>query len=300
MNVLVVGGSGFVGSAVCKAFVEREHDVTALSRSPDPDELPGGVETAAGDVTAYDSIVDHFEGVDVAVNLVALSPLYKPPSGLSHDLVHTEGTRNVVDACERHDVAHLIQQSALGADSDGPTAYIRSKGDAEAIVRESDVAWTILRPSVIFGEGGEFVEFTKQLSTSIVAPLPGGGTNEFQPMWIEDFAPLVVDAAESDTHRGAVYEIGGPEALSMRDVTVLAWRAVGKNPALVSLPKWFMKTGLTVAGPIPFFPFGPDQARALDVQNTVEDNDIDAFGVDPEDLRTLEDYLGVDELDVDD
>lgn len=296
MNVIVVGGTGYVGRAVCGELADRGHDVTALARNPSDADLPDAVTTAMGDVTAFDSIESHFEDQDVAVNLVALSPLFKPPRGLTHERVHTEGTRNVVEACERHDVDDLVQQSALGADPNGRTAYIRSKGDAERIVQESDLAWTILRPSVIFGDGGEFVAFTKQLTTSILAPLPGGGTNEFQPIWLGDFAPIVADAVEDEdvVHRGEIYQIGGPEVLSMREVTELAWEADGKDPALVSLPKWFMKTGLTLAGPIPFFPFGPDQARALDIKNTVDENDVTAFGVDPESLRTLGAYLGVD------
>ncbi|NHN41502.1 complex I NDUFA9 subunit family protein [Halorubellus sp. JP-L1] len=294
MRVIVAGGTGYVGRHVCTELADRGHDVTALARSPDDADLPDVVDTAMGDVTAYDSIEPHFEGMDAAVNLVALSPLFKPPKNLTHDLVHTQGTRNVVDACEHHGVEHLVQQSALGADPNGLTSYIRSKGEAERIVRDSDLAWTILRPSVIFGEGGEFVEFTKQLTTGVVAPLPAGGTNEFQPIWIEDFAPLVVDAIEDDTHRGEIYEIGGPEVLTMREVTELAWAAEGKHPKMVTLPMWFMRTGLTVAGPVPFFPFGPEQAKALKIQNTVDENDVTAFGVDPAEMRTLADYLGVD------
>jgi uncharacterized protein YbjT (DUF2867 family) len=291
--VIVAGGTGFVGRAVCAELAGRGHDVTALARNPSDAELPDAVATATGDVSAFDSIEPHFEGMDVAVNLVALSPLFKPPRGLTHERVHTEGTRNVVDACERHDVDALVQQSALGADPDGPTAYIRAKGEAEAIVRDSNLDWTILRPSVIFGDGGEFVSFTKALTTSFLAPLPGGGTNEFQPIWLEDFAPIVADAVEDDGHRGEVYEIGGPEVLSMRAVTELAWRAEGKDPTVVSLPMALTRVGLTLAGPVPFVPFGPEQARALQIQNTVAENDVTAFDVDPEDLRTLSDYLGV-------
>jgi len=293
MKVIVAGGTGFVGRHVCRTLADRGHDVTALARNPGDADLPDTVDTAMGDVTAYDSFESHFEGMDAALNLVALSPLFKPPRGLSHDLVHTEGTANVVEACETHDVEHLVQLSALGADSEGLTSYIRSKGDAEAVVRGSELEWTIFRPSVIFGDGGEFVDFTKQLTTPVVAPLPAGGTNEFQPIWIEDFAPLVADAVEDDAHRGETYEVGGPEVLTMREVTELAWAAEGSSPKMVSLPMWFMKSGLTLAGPVPFVPFGPEQAKALKIQNTVAENDVTAFGVDPGDLRTLADYLGV-------
>jgi len=294
MRVIVAGGTGYIGRHLCTALADRGHDVTALARSPDDADLPDVVDTAMGDVTAYDSIESHFEGVDVAVNLVALSPLFKPPKGLSHELVHTKGTANVVEACESHGVGDLVQMSALGADPNGLTSYIRSKGEAEQVVRDAELAWTIVRPSVVFGEGGEFVSFTKQLTTPFVAPLPAGGTNEFQPIWVEDLAPMLADAVEDDAHRGEIYEIGGPEELTMRAVTELAWAAEGKHPTVVSMPMSLTKLGLTMAGPVPFVPFGPEQAKALKIQNTVADNDADAFGVAPAEMRTLADYLGVD------
>jgi Nucleoside-diphosphate-sugar epimerases len=187
MDVLAVGGTGFVGTHLCRELVDRGHDVTALSRSPD--DAPAGVETATGDVTAYDSVEGAFEGRDAVVNLVALSPLFKPDGGDEmHDHVHRRGTEHCVRAAETHDVERLVQLSALGADPAGATAYIRAKGRAEEIVRGSDLDWTIFRPSVVFGEGGEFVSFTKRLKGMFapgvpVYPLPGGGETRFQPIW---------------------------------------------------------------------------------------------------------------------
>ncbi|ELK52445.1 NADH dehydrogenase/oxidoreductase-like protein, partial [Haloferax sp. BAB-2207] len=103
-----------------------------MSRSPNSEDLPDGVEKAMGDVTDYDSIAGAFEGKDAVVNLVALSPLFEPSGGnRMHDIVHWQGTENVVKAAEANDVPRLVQMSALGADSDGDTAYIRSKGKAE-------------------------------------------------------------------------------------------------------------------------------------------------------------------------
>ena len=139
MDVLVVGGSGFIGQHLCEELTERGHDVTALSRDPDPDDLPDGVETAMGDVTAYDSIAEHFEGKDAVVNLVALSPLFVPKGGNErHREVHTGGTENCVRAAEAAGVDRFVQMSALGADPDGATHYIRAKGAAETVVRESE------------------------------------------------------------------------------------------------------------------------------------------------------------------
>ncbi|MFC6990604.1 complex I NDUFA9 subunit family protein [Haladaptatus sp. GCM10025707] len=291
MKVLVTGGTGFVGSALCKELTARGHDVTALARSPDDAALPEGVNTVRGNVTAYDSIEGAFEGQDAVVNLVALSPLFKPKGGLSHEKVHLGGTRNVVKAAKEHGVSKIVQQSALGADPNGPTAYIRTKGQAEQVVRDSGLDWVIFRPSIIFGDGGEFISFTKSLTTPVVTALPGANTAKFQPIWIGDFVPMLADAVDDDAHVGHVYEIGGPEVLTLGDVTRLIYQSKGKSVSVVPVPLSLVKVGATITAPLPFIPFGPDQARSLKLDNTTSENDINAFGVSESDLTTLGTYL---------
>ena len=291
MRVLVTGGTGFLGSRLCQVLADRDHDVIALARSPGDGSLPEAVTRRAADVTDYEDLVDHFEDVDVVVNLVSLSPLYKPPRGLSHEGVHLGGTQNCVRAAEEHDVRNIVQLSGLGADPTGPTAYLRSKGRAERVVADADVAHTIVRPSVIFGDGGEFVPFVEKLTTPYVTALPGGGRTRFQPIWVEDIAPMVASCIEAD-HDGETYELGGPERLSLADVTRLVWRSRGKNVTIIPVPLPLAKLGLAAAGPLPFVPFGADQGRSLEMDNVTDDNTVDVFGVDPADLRTLVDYLG--------
>jgi NADH dehydrogenase len=292
MRVLVVGGSGFIGSYLCRELKERGHSVTALSRSPGNDQLPTGVAKAMGNVTAYDSMHEAFDGMDVAVNLVALSPLFKPSGGDEmHDRVHRQGTENVVRACEEHGVSRLVQMSALGADPNGDTAYIRAKGEAEELVRESSLDWVIFRPSVVFGEGGEFVSFTKKLAPPYVTPLPGGGKTRFQPIWVRELVPMLADACEDDEHVGKTYEIGGPERLTLAEVAKVIHGAEGRSVTVVPVPMGLAGVGLSVAGKVPGFPMGADQYRSLKFDNTTTDNDVGAFGIDESDLTTLGEYL---------
>jgi len=289
MNVLVVGGSGFIGTNLSRELTERGHDVTVMSRSPGDEELPDGVATVRGDVTAYESIEGAFEGQDAAVYLVALSPLFQPDGGNDrHFEVHTEGARNVVRAMEEHGVGRLVHMSALGADPEGPTAYIRSKGEAEDVVTDTGLDWTIFRPSVVFGEGGEFVSFTKKLTPPGVAPLPGGGKKtRFQPIHVDDLVPMLADALEADEHVGQTYDIGGPEVLTLRDIAKL----VRGNVTIVPVPMGLAGVGLKIGGSIPGFPMGGDQYRSLTFDNTATDNDVGAFGVDTAEMTTLSSYL---------
>ena len=294
MNVLLVGGSGFIGTYLSEELLDRGHDVTVLSRSPDDEALPEGVETAMGDVTAYDSIEPAFEGQDVVYNLVALSPLFEPKGGNKmHDRLHRGGTENCLRAAEEHGVDHFVQLSALGADPDGPTHYIRAKGQAETLVRDSELDWTIFRPSVVFGDGGEFLSFTRKLTPPGVAPLPGGGKTKFQPIHVDDLVGMLADSIDSDEHIGETYEIGGPEQLELAEVAKLVRRAEGKSVKIVSVPMSLAGIGLNVAGAIPGFPMGPDQYRSLKFDNTTSENDISAFEVESAELTTLASYLGV-------
>ncbi|WP_433623803.1 complex I NDUFA9 subunit family protein [Halomicrococcus sp. NG-SE-24] len=294
MRVLLVGGSGFVGTALARELHDRGHEVAALSRSPDEADLPAGVETVSGDVTEYESIAGAFADRDAVVNFVALSPLFEPPRGTSHEAVHLGGTENVVAAAEDHGVSRLVQMSALGADPDGATAYIRAKGAAEEVVRASSLDWTVFRPSVVFGDGGEFVAFTKKLTTPYVTGLPGGGRTRFQPVWVGDLAPMLASATVEDGHSGETYEIGGPEVLTLAEVAKRIYRAEGKSLVVLPVPMVLARLGLTVMGAVPGFPMGPDQYRSLQFDNTTADGDASVFGRDPAGLRTLGDYLGVD------
>ncbi len=289
MKVLVTGGTGFIGQYLCAELDERGHDVTALARSPDASGLPEGASIVRGDVTDPDSL--NFEGQDAVVNLVALSPLFKPKGDATHEAVHLGGTRNVVREAEDAGVDRLLQMSALGADPSGPTEYIRAKGKAERVVRESSLDWTIVRPSVVFGDGGEFISFTKKLTPPYVAPLPGGGRTRFQPIWVGDLAPMLAKAIDDERHVGEVYEIGGPAVLTLARVAKLAHGAEGRSVTVVPVPMVLARLGMTAAGPIPFIPFGPDQAQSLEFDNTVRENDIEAFDAAEDDLLTLSAYL---------
>ena len=292
MRVLVTGGTGFVGTHLCRALVDRGHDVTALSRSGDAPALPETVAVVEGDVTDPDTLADPMADQDVVVNLVALSPLFKPAGGdRMHERVHLQGTRNVVAAAEDAGVETIVQMSALGADPDGPTAYIRAKGRAETAVRESALDWTIVRPSVIFGEGGEFVRFTRALTTPYLSALPGGGRTRFQPIWIGDLAPMLAEAVEDDVHRGEAYDIGGPEALTLAAIARLVYESEGKSLSVLSVPMSLTGIGMRLADPLPFVPFGVDQYRSLHFDNTTDDNEVSAFGVAEADLTTFAEYL---------
>ena len=294
MDVLVVGGTGFIGSNLCRELDDRGHDVTAFSRSPEDADLPAGVETEAGDVTEVEDVTAAAEGADVLVNLVALTPLMRPKGGEGmHDRVHRAGTENCVVAAREAGVDCFYQQSAIHADPDAPTAYLRAKGRAEEIVRESDVEHVIVRPTTVFGDGDELRGFVRKVAPPYVTPLPGGGDLRFQLIWVGDFVPIVADAVEDEAHLGHTYEIGGADLLTLAEIAKMVHRANGRSATVIPIPMGLAGVGMTLGQYVPGFPFGPDQYRSLQMDLVTTDNDLETFGVAPSDLRTFRDYLGL-------
>ena len=297
MDVLVVGGTGFVGTHLSTALRERDQQVTAMARTPDETTVPAGVKTVTGDVTDYDRLVEVLPDYDAVVHLVSLSPLYEPRGGRdAHEHVTVGGTRTLVRAMADVGIDRLLFQSALGADPNGPTAYIRTKGRAEGIVRSSDLDWTILQPSVIFGDGDEFVGFTRLLTTPYLTALPGGGRTKFEPIWVGDFCQIAIEALTDPSHIHETYEIGGPEVFTLAEVATAIYEADGRSLRVLPIPMLFARIGLTVASPIPVIPFGPDQYRSLTFENVTDENAVASFGLDTGDLRSFSSYLAGNEV----
>ncbi len=294
MDILVTGGTGFIGSRLCAELDSRGHSVMAFARDPEAGDLPASVERVAGDVTNPGSLDGPLEGMDVVVNLVALSPLFKPGGGdVMHDRVHRAGTENVVRAAEAGGVERIVQMSGIGADPNGPTAFLRAKGQAEEIVKAADLDWVIVRPTVVFGEGGEFVPFIKKVAPPYLTPLPGGGRTRMQVIWVEDLVPMIADMAEKNEYVGETYEIGGPDRLTLAQIAELVHAAAGRSTTVIPIPMSLAGAGMAVGGMVPGFPFGTDQYRSLKMDLVVSENDVNEFGVSEDDLRSLADYLGV-------
>ena len=285
VNVLVVGGTGFIGRVLCRVLDERGVAVTAASRSPDPSVLPPSVDTVSLDVTDTD-LSDVVAGHDVVVNLVAL-PSHVQPRGQSHEAVHHRGTRHLLAASEATGVTRFVQLSGLGVDSGVDTAYFRAKLAAETAVRTTDLEWVIYRPSVVFGNGCAFLPFLRRLTAARVVPLPGGGTMRIQPIWVDDLAEMVADGVTTDGHDGHIYELGGPDRLTLAQTVKL----VRPRSAIVPVPMSLAAAGATVADWLPGVPIGRDQYRVQRLDNTTASNDVAAFGVDERDLLSLYDYL---------
>lgn len=286
MKIFITGGTGFVGSHLTRKLTE-EHEVTVGGLEPGDSvlELPEDVERERIDVTEKATL--DFEGYDCVIHLVALSPLKKPPVPYEH--IHIDGTRNVVKQAEEDDVGIYFHMSALGADAEAKTDYLRTKGEAEKIVEGSDLNWRIFRPSTLFGDGGQFLYFISHMTTPYITVLPGKDTR-FQPLHVDDLTDMIIESLE-DEYSGRKFELGGPESLSLGEIADMIDESEGRNLKVLGLPGPMFLASMMVSEQLPLTPFGIDQYRSLKSDNVPEENQAGELGFEAEKLEKLEDYL---------
>jgi NADH dehydrogenase len=276
-TILVTGASGFVGRHLVPSLVAAGHDVVALVRTPTSGEmvlgeLPSGqraqVQTRIGDVTRPASLAPAMAGVDAVVHLVAIPRDFN--GGAELRLVNTEGTRSVVAAMKEAGVRRLVHMGALGVVDDPTLHYASSKAKAEELVRDSGLGWTILKPSLQFGEGDGFFNIIAglvRLSPGVV-PVPGDGKSRFQPIHVDDVAAVVVRAIADPTSIGGSFELGGPRYWTYREITREVASAMGKRRAILPMPIPLIRlvAGTAERLHIPF-PVATDQLRQLKLDN---------------------------------
>jgi len=232
MRVLVTGGTGFLGSALVPRLRADGHQVRILARSSRVN--PAGVEFVAGSVLDRASLANAVSGCTAIVHLVGI---ISECGSQTYERVHTEGTRNLLDAAGSAGAVRWLQVSAIGARPDAPSRYLSSKGRAEALVRSSPHAWTILRPSLIYGPGDGFTNLFAQMSRwSPVLPLMGGGHTRVQPIEVSDVIGCLSNALIRPVAIGQTYDLCGADRLTWREVLTEILRARHRRRWLMPIP----------------------------------------------------------------
>lgn len=266
-KVLVIGGTGFIGSHICNILDDHGYDVVAGTPNPDDENyrLFTDVEIELVDILHPGSL--KFDDYSAVINLAGLSPLFKP-SGISYEDLHVEGVENILSEAKRADIDHLVHMSAYGADPEAETEYLRTKGRGEDLVTDSDIETCVIRPSLVLGEGGEFESLLERMRKLPVAFLPGNPV--FQPIDVDDVAEIFLKVSENQVT--GVFDIGGEEVLSMNDIVK---RRYPHKKVIVS-PSALTRIGLQTAEFLPL-PFGIDQYKSLNMDNSLEENDAEEF-----------------------
>jgi uncharacterized protein YbjT (DUF2867 family) len=284
LTVAVIGATGFVGSHLVPHLVGQGHLVRAVSRSGR--RLPGWgeqVQPLAGNVETGEGIGAALTGADALVHLVAIP---RESGGRTFARVNVDGVARVLQAARSAGVPRIVHVSVLGVTDDRELAYLCSRWQSERLVRDSGLAWTILRPSLLFGVGDGFFKLVKVTLTwwspGVVA-MPGDGQARFQPLFVDDLAYGIGCCLDDPVHRGQIHELGGPAYVTYRQIVDEVMRATGKRRLKLNLPLPLM-SGITLVTDrlLPIFPVTQDQIRSLSRPNfTTLDSFEHAFGVRP-------------------
>ena len=274
--ILLTGATGFVGAHVLSELLSRGHRLHCLVR--DPSRLPrhDAIAPFPGSITDPATIAPAAAGCAAAIHLVGIIAETRTQTFAA---IHEAGTRNVITAATAAGVTRFIHMSALGTRPNAPSAYHQTKWAAEEIVRASTIPFTIFRPSLIHGPGGEFTLMLKNWSTGKAPPflfMPYFGTgllgqrntHLLQPVHVQNVAWLFAQALTTPASIGKTYDVGGPARYTWPQLLSIASTAFrGKPKRSLGIPVWLAKA--LTALPLPL-PFNRDQILMSQEPNTAD------------------------------
>jgi uncharacterized protein YbjT (DUF2867 family) len=294
--VTVYGGSGFLGRHVVRALAKRHYRIRVAVRRP---ELAGHLQPLGrvGQIHAVQANLRHAASVDAAARdaevLVNLVGILFERGRQRFQAVHTYGAEQVALAASAHG-ARLVHVSAIGADVNSPSTYARSKADAEKLVLAAQPSASIMRPSILFGPEDDFFNrFAAIARLSPALPLIGGGLTRFQPVFVGDVARAVADAVDGVARPGVIYELGGPDVRTFKELMQFVLRTIERKRLLLPLPFFLAKMQAALLRYFPKPPLTPDQVELLRVDNIVseaaktEQRTLQGLGIEPETMEAI-------------
>lgn len=275
--VTVFGGSGFVGRHTIRALAKDGWRVRAAMRRPDlagylqPMGGVGQIHAVQANLRYPDSVAAAVAGADAVINCVGL--LFKS-GAQTFDKIHVEGARCVARAAWQARATTMIHVSAIGADATSRGQYGRTKAAGEAATFEEFKSAVILRPSIVFGPEDQFFNrFAGLAQYAPMLPLVGGGRTRFQPVYVGDLARAIANVATGQAKPGTIYEIGGPEIATFRELLDKTQTWAGRKKFYAPLPFPIAKLAALMTVPLPnsLRPLTVDQVSMLQSDNVVSD-----------------------------
>jgi len=302
LKVLVTGGTGFVGTHVVNALLRHGHAVAVLAREPARahNRYNKPVEIAVGNVLDRGNLARALAGREAVVHLVGI---IAEKGKQTFDRMHRQAAENILGTARAAGVRRLLHMSAMGSGEDSPSEYGRTKAAGEKAVCDSDLDWTVFRPSIIFGPGDGFVTLLAGIirGSPFFIPVIGPGTTRFMPVSVYDVARVFAESFDKPETVGKVFEVGGLETFTLNEIYREIAAAVGKpGKPLLHLPLWW---GRFLAGRFEWLarkgwiddpPLTRDQLKSLERDNTADNSEtVAVFGGEWREFRSgIREYLG--------
>lgn len=289
-KVCILGGSGFVGSRVTELLAERGLAVKVLTRMRERAKhlivLPT-VDVVEANIHEESELVAEFADVDAVINLVGV--LHDGRGRDSFADAHVLLAEKVINACEKSRVPRLLHMSALKADPGGPSQYLASKGEAEAMVRTAatDIAVTIFRPSIVFGPGDSFLNrFAALIEQFPILPL-AAAQSRFQPVFVEDVARVFADSLDRPESHGQSYDVCGPRVYTLLELVQLTAEIMHKKRMIFPLSPSLAKWQALLLELVPGKPMTRDNLRSMQVDSVCDCEFESQFGFQPASLVAI-------------
>jgi NADH dehydrogenase len=294
--ITVFGGSGFLGRHVVRALARRRYRIRVAVRRPDlagdvmPYGAPGQIHAVQANLRYQNSVAAAVRDSAVVVNLVGI--LYER-GRQRFDTVQSFGAEAAALAASAQG-ARMVHVSAIGADEDATSNYARTKALGEKAVLAAVPSAVVYRPSIIFGPEDDFFNrFAAMSVLSPVLPLVGGGHTRFQPVFAGDVGEAVARAVDGEVKGGTIYELGGPDVFTFREILEFILASIERRRLLVPLPFWAAKLQASVLQYLPKPPLTPDQVELLKHDNVVSDaakrdgRTFEALGIHPRSVAAI-------------
>jgi NADH dehydrogenase len=235
--ILVTGATGFIGSRLLKRLTTGREPLRGASRTASVKNVPPGVDPVPCELTDAETLSRPLREVDTVVHAAAITANLKEPYRGAYDRINRVGTENLVAAAKAAGVKRIVLLSGLVQPPVRPGSYMATRVAMEEAVRSSGIPFTILQPSVLFGDGAEFVAALAGVSTwSPVLPVLGPPEMLFQPLWIGDLLRILEECVTHDAHLGRVLPVGGAEYVTFRQVLETILAATHRRRLLMPLP----------------------------------------------------------------
>ena len=282
MRVTVFGATGFVGSYLIDALLEHGHHPVLLVRAGSEHKVkqPDKCTLVSGDIADPAATRSAIDGADAVIYNIGILREF-PARGVTYEALHFEGARRAMDAAEAAGVSRFLLMSANGVRADG-TGYQRTKYMAEQYLATTGLDWTVLRPSVLFGDPRGRMEFATRLYRDVVrSPLPAplfydgllpmdAGMFRMSPVHVKDVAAVFAKSLDMPETAGRIFALGGPEALTWKDILQTIARTAGTAKWMLPAPVLLLKGIAAMLDHYAFFPITRDQLTMLMEGNTCD------------------------------
>lgn len=298
MRIVIFGGSGFVGTELSRELVKQYGDqnleILIPSRSSRDNSSHPAIKTIIVDINDAAQMTELVKGADVVINLVGILN-EKGFDGSGFHKAHVQLAENMIQACQKHGVKRVLQMSALNADAnDGPSYYLRSKGQAEDLLKASGLDVSFYQPSVIFGPNDSFFNRFADLLKVVPVAFPIACPDaRFAPVYVNDVVTLMAKTLVDANSYGMAYELGGPKEYTLKELVIYTRDCLGKKTWIIPLNDCLSHLQARVFDFVPGKPFSTDNYQSTRQDSVCTSNALPDFAIIPTPIEDIvPSYLG--------